>query len=230
MACAEAVLALGDVGSRPGMSSGHRVGPSGSGTGINSGRFRGLFRAGPSGSAVRWVRVGPGPGGSGTGIDSESVVRWVRDRHRLREGGPTPNHHPASTGPQSPPNNSPDSKDCRPRPRLPSEGCLSRTVPPASTGPQPPPNNSTDSKDCGPRPRLPSDGCLSRTVAPTGRPDGPRVSPGLSAGGCRIRAGSGSLERSVSETSRTGIALLRAAPPPLGSLVIFAAWPMRTHA
>jgi hypothetical protein len=61
------------------------------------------------------------------------------------------------------------------------------------------------------------------TGCPAGRPDGPKVSPGLSAGECRVRTGPGSLERSISETSRTGIASLRADPPPLDFLVIFAA-------
>ena len=44
--------------------------------------------------------------------------------------------------------------------------------------------------------------CLSvltagSTGSPAGRPDGPKVSPGLSAGGCRVKSGSGPLERSL---------------------------------
>ena len=37
--------------------------------------------------------------------------------------------------------------------------------------------------------------------SPAGRPDGPEVSPGLSARGCRVKSGSGLLERSLTRGS-----------------------------
>ncbi len=62
---------------------------------------------------------------------------------------------------------------------------------------------------CGPGRRVSSSSPPGRPHTPAGRPDGPKVSQqlqtlGLSAGGCRVKSGSGPLERSL--------------PPGLGAL------------
>jgi hypothetical protein len=49
----------------------------------------------------------------------------------------------------------------------------------------------------GRSPRISQSSPPGRPDTHTGRPDGPKVSPGLSAGGCRVKSGSGPLERSL---------------------------------